>query len=126
MDKLKNSKCAQFLKVAAELEDERLGFSSPGITRWGSHLKLFEKLQSLENSIREMMTIPESTRYVSEDLESIVNSHDFWTNLAQIVRLIHPINDVIISLQSNKSISNVFYHLMKLEVVYQNGSSEFN
>jgi len=57
--------------------------------------------------------------YLSTELDSVVNSPDFWTNLFLLIRLIHPINSVIERFQSNETISNVFHQWTELETHYK-------
>ena len=54
-DKLKNTRCKQFLKVFLKMnEDSRLGVSMGCITRWGSHFVQYAKQLNWKTDIQAL------------------------------------------------------------------------
>lgn len=111
----KNTKCLQFLKIAAELDDDaRLGMGIGGTMRWGSHLRMFQKLLNLKTPIQQVMFVEEAQQYIGE-LPDLVLSNEFWDQLQIIIATIQSIVFGIDTLQGDNCISNVLGVWLRLE-----------
>jgi len=70
-----------FLKEELELPDRRISTNMPVITRWGTHLKMYQTLVKYKNEFIAVVNKPEAKQYVSDELKKIVSSAVFWTSL---------------------------------------------
>jgi len=80
-DKFKNTRLRMFLKEELELPDRRISTNMPVITRWGTHLKMYQTLVKYKNEFIAVVNKPEAKQYVSDELKKIVSSAVFWTSL---------------------------------------------
>jgi len=83
-DKFKNTRLKQFLKQELDIEDGRVSTNMPVITRWGSHLKMYQTLMKHKGimfmncnnqSIEEMENVLQNVLaldYIHADLPGIV------------------------------------------------------
>lgn len=77
------------------------------ITRWGSNMMLFKKLQLLKSEIISVVTDVDASDYVSDELQEICLSQQFWSDLSSTILFLEPLVQAVALLEGDKSISNV-------------------
>jgi hypothetical protein len=88
--------------------EEFLGVPQAGITRWGSHLRQYQKLLASKKEISKVVNDPEAENYVSETLREYSLDRSFWSDLEELVDAIKDIVERITELESDGVISDVF------------------
>jgi len=90
----------------------------PVITRWGSHLRLYQQLVNLRVELITAVTEVDAQPYVSPELSELVLSATFWDNLRALVEAIKPLGIAIAELEADKNISCVLKTWFTLESIY--------
>jgi len=117
-DKFKNTRLKMFLKDELGLEDGRISINMPVITRWGTHLKMYQSVLKHKSEMCSIMNNTEAQRFCPAELKAIILSSEFWIQLDELANSVMPLVIAITNLEGDRSISNVLNEWVTLENTY--------
>jgi len=92
--------------------------TTPVITRWGSHLKQYKKILTLQPQIVSVVTNPDASAYVSEELREVIFSWSFWESLRLLVEVLTPLCKAVAAVEADSNVSNVMKIWLQLESIF--------
>jgi len=97
------------------------------ITRWGSNLAMYQKIQTLQGEIRAIVADPMASPYISPEMEDICLSRVFWSKLGDLITCLKPLAIAVARLEADLGISKVLKVWMELEDTFKpNAASIFS
>jgi len=117
-DKFKNTRLKQFLKQELDIENFRWSSNMPVITRWGTHLKMYQTLEKYREEMESVLRNDLAKPYIHADLSTIIFNGQFWIDLTKLISTVKPIANAITNLEGDSCISNVHKTWKELQDFY--------
>lgn len=86
-------------------------------TRWGSHLKTFEKLALKKSLILNIMKNPSAKDYIDDEVRKICFDNSFWTGLEGLIGIITPLSHALTVLEGDLFV--VYFFAIHIQMYQQ-------
>jgi len=127
---VKNGKLKQFIRTGkvekeARTENQRVGVTAPGDTRWNTNLDSLRWLKSNKEDIESLCFNAKAKEYLKPDIKQIIINDDFWRNIDQLLSTLSPIGNGTDIMQGDFANPAVVFHIFsQWDSLYQQSDND--